>query len=308
MYGTLKDLVEFHTNVVVVCPVLVLDSASCRDISQPDPPQLHSLPSAFHQYHEAKRKHYTPPPEYDASQKHLLQLKSFHSTSPLNIRLRHGLCSRLRQTALRRSFRFNKKGKKTNKSMYECKRSEQYDTADVPTYEEVAPYCRAQEAKYRLVILVAKRNQECDGVEYHFISKHLFETDIQNNKFIEYGEYKGNYYGTNLDSIHSVIAKNKVCLLDVQPHCLKHLRTAEFKPYVVFVKPPSIHRLRDTRKNTKTISGKGDKDAPKPLTYGHLFDLVLVNDDLSSAFRELKQALRKLETETHWVPVSWTHS
>lgn len=28
----------------------------------------------------------------------------------------------------------------------------------------------------------AKRNQESDGVEYHFVSKHLFETDIHNNK------------------------------------------------------------------------------------------------------------------------------
>lgn len=37
-------------------------------------------------------------------------------------------------------------------------------------------------------------------------------------RFIEYGEYKGNYYGTSLDSVHSVLSKNKVCLLDVQPH------------------------------------------------------------------------------------------
>ncbi|KAG7324789.1 hypothetical protein KOW79_011105 [Hemibagrus wyckioides] len=259
-------------------------------------------------------------------------------------------------STLRRSFRLSKRGKKTNKSMYECKKSEQYDTADVPTYEEVAPYCRAPGARYRLVALIGptgvglnelkrkllisdpqhfsvtiphtsrvKRNQESDGVEYHFISKHLFETDIHNNKFIEYGEYKGNYYGTSLDSIRSVIAKNKVCLLDVQPHSLKHLRTAEFKPFVVFVKPPSIQRMRETRKNAKTISGKGDKDTSKPLTdedfeemisaaqlmenqYGHLFDLVLVNDDLSSASGELKRALRRVEMETHWVPVSWTHS
>jgi len=28
----------------------------------------------------------------------------------------------------------------------------------------------------------SKRHQENDGVEYHFISKHLFEADIQNNK------------------------------------------------------------------------------------------------------------------------------
>uniref|UniRef100_A0A8C2DGB7 Membrane protein, palmitoylated 7a (MAGUK p55 subfamily member 7) n=1 Tax=Cyprinus carpio TaxID=7962 RepID=A0A8C2DGB7_CYPCA len=257
---------------------------------------------------------------------------------------------------LRRSFRLSRRDKKTNKSMYECKRSEQYDTADVPTYEEVTAYHRKHGDRHRLVVLVgptgvglnelkrkllisdpqhfsvtiphtsrSKRHQESDGVEYYFISKHLFDADIQNNKFIEHGEYKGNYYGTSFDSVRSVLSKNKVCLLDVQPHTLKHLRTAEFKPYVVFVKPPSIERLRETRKNTKVISGKDDKDSSKPFSeedfqemistaqmmenqYGHLFDKVIVNDDLTIAFNELKQALRKVETEAHWVPISWTHS
>ncbi|XP_053714330.1 MAGUK p55 subfamily member 7 isoform X2 [Synchiropus splendidus] len=256
----------------------------------------------------------------------------------------------------RRSFRLSRRDKKTNKSMYECKKSEMYDMADVPTYEEVSKYRRQSGAKHRLVILVgptgvglnelkrkllicepqhfsvtiphtsrAKKNQESDGVEYHFISKHLFETDIHNNKFIEYGEYKGNYYGTSLDSIRSVISKNKVCLLDVQPHTIKHLRTPEFKPFVVFVKPPPIDRLRETRKNGKIISSKDDKGTAKPFTeedfqemvasaktmesqYGHLFEKIIVNDDLTEAFGELRLALKRVESETHWVPVSWTHS
>ncbi|XP_035475067.2 MAGUK p55 subfamily member 7 isoform X1 [Scophthalmus maximus] len=257
----------------------------------------------------------------------------------------------------RRSFRLSRRDKKkTNKSMYECKKSEMYDMADVPTYEEVTPYRRQSGAKHRLVVLVgptgvglnelkrkllisdpqhfsvtiphtsrAKRNQESDGVEYHFISKSLFETDIHNNKFIEHGEYKGNYYGTSLDSIRSVLSKNKVCLLDVQPHTIKHLRTAEFKPFVVFVKPPTVERLQETRKNGRVISGKDDKGSAKPFTEedfqemvstaqsmeiqnGHLFEKVIVNDDLSAAFGELRSALKKVEMETHWVPVSWTHS
>uniref|UniRef100_A0A8C1XXF0 Membrane protein, palmitoylated 7a (MAGUK p55 subfamily member 7) n=1 Tax=Cyprinus carpio TaxID=7962 RepID=A0A8C1XXF0_CYPCA len=260
-----------------------------------------------------------------------------------------------RFSGLRRSFRLSRRDKKTNKSMYECKRNEQYDTADVPTYEEVTAYRRKHGDRHRLVLLVgptgvglnelkrkllisdpqhfsvtiphtsrSKRHQESDGVEYHFISKYLFEADIQNSKFIEHGEYKGNYYGTSFDSVRSVLSKNKVCLLDVQPHTLKHLRTAEFKPYVVFVKPPSIERLRETRKNAKVISGKDDKNSSKPFSeedfqemisaaqmmenqYGHLFEKVIVNDDLTIAFNELKQALRKVETEAHWVPVSWTH-
>uniref|UniRef100_A0A8K9XIM8 MAGUK p55 scaffold protein 7a n=1 Tax=Oncorhynchus mykiss TaxID=8022 RepID=A0A8K9XIM8_ONCMY len=259
-------------------------------------------------------------------------------------------------SGFRRSFRLSRRDKKTNKSMYECKKSEQYDMADVPTYEEVTPHCRQSGAKHRLVVLVGpagvglnelkrkllisdprhfsvtvphtsrpKRNQEIDGVEYHFISKNIFETDIQNNKFVEHGEYNGNYYGTSLDSVHSVLSKNKVCLLDVQPHMIKHLRTAEFKPYVVFVKPPPIERLRETRRNAKVISGKDDKGSATPFSeedflemvstgqqmesqYGHLFEKVIVNDDLTAAFSELNAALKKMETDTHWIPIRWTHS
>ncbi|XP_077931432.1 MAGUK p55 subfamily member 7 isoform X3 [Halichoerus grypus] len=237
--------------------------------------------------------------------------------------------SNRKSSGFRRSFRLSRKDKKTNKSMYECKKSDQYDTADVPTYEEVTPYRRQMNEKYRLVVLVdttrARRSQESDGVEYIFISKHLFETDVQNNKFIEYGEYKNNYYGTSIDSVRSVLAKNKVCLLDVQPHTVKHLRTLEFKPYVIFIKPPSIERLRETRKNAKIISSRDDQGAAKPFTeedfqemiksaqimenqYGHLFDKIIVNDDLTVAFNELKTTFDKLETEAHWVPVSWLHS
>ncbi|XP_025060207.1 MAGUK p55 subfamily member 7 isoform X4 [Alligator sinensis] len=170
-----------------------------------------------------------------------------------------------------------------------------------------------------------RRGQESDGVEYIFISKHLFETDVQNNKFIEYGEYKNNYYGTSIDSIRSVLAKNKVCLLDVQPHTVKHLRTYEFKPFVIFIKPPSLERLRETRKNAKIISSKDERGTAKPFTeedfqemiksaqmmesqYGHLFDKVIVNDDLTTAYNELKTTFDTLETETFWVPVSWLHS
>ena len=40
--------------------------------------------------------------------------------------------------------------------MYECKKSDQYDTADIPTYEEVTPYRRQTHEKYRLVVLVGK--------------------------------------------------------------------------------------------------------------------------------------------------------
>lgn len=47
---------------------------------------------------------------------------------------------------------------------------------------------------------------------------------------------------------------------------MKHLRTYEFKPFVIFIKPPSLDRLRETRKNAKIISSKDDKGTAKPFT------------------------------------------
>lgn len=41
--------------------------------------------------------------------------------------------------------------------MYESKKSEMYDMADVPTYEEVAPYRRQAGARHRLVVFVGER-------------------------------------------------------------------------------------------------------------------------------------------------------
>ncbi|KAM9307887.1 MAGUK p55 subfamily member 7 [Gastrophryne carolinensis] len=261
-----------------------------------------------------------------------------------------------KSSGFRRSFRLSRKDRKTNKIMYECKKSDQYDTADVPTFEEVSLYQRQPNEKYRLIVLVGpvgvglnelkrkvlisdtqhygvtvphttrgKRSQECDGVEYIFISKHLFEVDIHNNKFIEYGEYKNNYYGTSIDSVRSVLSKSRVCLLDIQPSSIKHLRTYEFKPYVIFIKPPSIERLRETRRNAKVISSKDDRAASKHFSeedfeemirsaqlmetqYGHYFDKTIVNDDLATAQNELKSTLDRLETDSFWIPVSWLHS
>ncbi|XP_018582685.1 MAGUK p55 subfamily member 3-like isoform X4 [Scleropages formosus] len=165
-----------------------------------------------------------------------------------------------------------------------------------------------------------RKSHEKEGVEYHFVSKQAFEADVHGNKFIEYGEYKENQYGTSLEAIRSVLAKNKLCLVDVQPEALKILRTAEFKPYVIFVKP----RIAESRRHRGNATSPGPGE-PGRLTeddlqemrqsaqlidqqYGHLVDRVLVKEDSASACTELRNILERLEREPHWVPVSWVRT
>ncbi|XP_042623348.1 MAGUK p55 subfamily member 3-like isoform X1 [Cyprinus carpio] len=249
---------------------------------------------------------------------------------------------------LRRSFRLSRKD---HQDLTKESRPAESTESEFLIYEEVTLYQMRPQDKPRLVVLIGslgarinelkqkviaenphrygvavphttrpRKSHEKEGVEYHFISKQAFESDIQSNKFIEYGEYKNNQYGTSLESIRSVLARNKVCLVDVQPEALKILRTAEFKPYVIFVKPriPEI-RLQHSSPTSPGRSDNGhitDEDLQDmrqsaeqiDQQYGHLVDRVLIKEDSASACVELRNILDRLEREPKWVPVSWVRS
>ncbi|KAB0405533.1 hypothetical protein E2I00_002686 [Balaenoptera physalus] len=221
------------------------------------------------------------------------------------------------QAGLRRSFRLGRRERLG--SPQEGKTSAVAESPELPTYEEVTRYQHQPGEQPRLVVLIdttrPRKSHEEDGVEYHFISKQAFEADLHHNKFLEHGEYKENLYGTSLEAIQVVMAKNKVCLVDVEPDALPQLRTSEFKPYVIFVKP-AIQEKRKTPPMSPAC-----EDAAAPLDeeqqemaasaafidqhYGHLVDAVLVKEDLQSAYSQLRVLLERLSKDTHWVPISW---
>ncbi|XP_026064595.1 MAGUK p55 subfamily member 3-like isoform X2 [Carassius auratus] len=217
---------------------------------------------------------------------------------------------------LRRSFRLSRKDRRGSSG--EASVSDQNDT-EFLTYEEVTRYQQKPNERPRLVVLIGslgarinelkqkviaenphryavavphttrpKKSHEKEGVEYHFVTKEVFDADAQNNKFIEYGEYKENLYGTSIAAIRSVQAKNKMCLVDVQPEALKALRTAEFKPYVIFVKPRIPESRRRRSAATSPGGGEHGRITEEDLQemrlsaqqtdqqYGHLVDRVLI--------------------------------
>ncbi|KAM8725118.1 MAGUK p55 subfamily member 3 isoform 2-T2 [Acanthopagrus schlegelii] len=247
---------------------------------------------------------------------------------------------------LRRSFRLSRKDRQGSSG----EGSDPGDP-DFMTYEEVTRYQQKPHERPRLVVLIGslgarinelkqrviaenphrfavavphttrpKKPHEKEGVEYHFVTKQQFDADALNNKFIEHGEYKENQYGTSIEAIRSVQAKNKMCVVDVQPEALKRLRTAEFKPYVIFVKPRVPESRR--RRSAATSPGGGDhgrvtdEDLQEmrqsaiqiDQQYGHLVDRVLIKEDSASACAELRGILERLERESFWVPVSWVRS
>jgi len=48
-----------------------------------------------------------------------------------------------------------------------------------------------------------------------------------------------------------------------------------------------------------------DKAREMETNHGHLFDFVIVNQDLDHAYDELLKEINRLEVEPQWVPTSW---
>lgn len=167
----------------------------------------------------------------------------------------------------------------------------------------------------------AMKPGEVDGKEYFFVPREKMEADIDKGKFIEYGEYKGNLYGTSADSVKAIVNSGHVCILNPHYQALKMLRTAQLKPYVIYVSPPSLEVLKDTRmanharstfdvNNSRGFTEDEFRDMIRhsqriEFLYQHFFDETIVNDNLGAAFAKLLAAVNRVETEPLWVPASW---
>ncbi|KAL1518148.1 hypothetical protein ABEB36_001817 [Hypothenemus hampei] len=167
----------------------------------------------------------------------------------------------------------------------------------------------------------AMKPGEVDGKEYYFVSRTQMEMDIEKGKFIEYGEYKGNLYGTSSDSVKSIVNAGYVCILSPHYQALKMLRTPQLKPYIIYISPPSLDALKQSRtahharstfdvNNSRGFTEEEFEDMIRhsqriEFLYEHFFDEIIVNDDLSRAFTKFLQAVNRVETEPLWVPASW---
>ncbi|XP_060534700.1 MAGUK p55 subfamily member 7 isoform X2 [Cylas formicarius] len=240
---------------------------------------------------------------------------------------------------------------KTKTIIYDTAENDDFDRETIATYEEVAKlYPRP--GVYRPIVLIGPpgvgRNElkrrlidtdpekyrtptpftsrpmkpgEVNGKEYYFVAREQMEEDIERGKFIEFGEYKGNLYGTSSDSVKAIVNSGHVCILNPHYQALKMLRTAQLKPYIVYIKPPRLEILKETRmanharstfdaNNSRGFTEDEFKDMLRSaerieFLYDHFFDETIVNDDLMVAFGKLLGAVNRAETEPLWVPASW---
>jgi guanylate kinase len=139
-----------------------------------------------------------------------------------------------------------------------------------------------------------KRENETDGIDYHFIRPEEFRMKIERNEFIEWEQvYVNGYYGTLKSEIDRIWSKGKVPLFDVDVEGgLKIKSIFGEQLLAVFVCPPSIEELhkRLIARNSETPESfriRAEKSEHE-LTYSFRFDKVIINDVLENALKEAR--------------------
>ncbi|XP_054572425.1 disks large homolog 3 isoform X5 [Eptesicus fuscus] len=150
-----------------------------------------------------------------------------------------------------------------------------------------------------------RRENEVDGQDYHFVvSREQMEKDIQDNKFIEAGQFNDNLYGTSIQSVRAVAERGKHCILDVSGNAIKRLQQAQLYPIAIFIKPKSIEALMEmNRRQTYEQANKiYDKAMKLDQEFGEYFTAIVQGDSLEEIYNKIKQIIEDQSGHYIWVP------
>ena len=124
------------------------------------------------------------------------------------------------------------------------------------------------------------REGEINGVHYHFINVDRFREMIQEDEFLEYAEYVGNFYGTPKDVILDIEVQGALQVIGKRPDTVR-----------IFIAPPSWDALE------QRLTGRGT-DSPEKiqkrlvrakveLQTADTYDYFVINDTVENAVREI---------------------
>ncbi|KAI7801910.1 putative disks large-like protein 3-like, partial [Triplophysa rosa] len=150
-----------------------------------------------------------------------------------------------------------------------------------------------------------RRENEMDGQDYHFVaSREQMEKDIQDNKFIEAGQFNENLYGTSILSVRAVAERGKHCILDVSGNAIKRLQQAQLYPIAIFIKPKSVEALMEMNKRqTYEQATKVFEKAMKlEQEFGEFFTAIVQGDSLDEIYNKIKLIIEEQSGPYIWIP------
>jgi len=144
------------------------------------------------------------------------------------------------------------------------------------------------------------RPGEQNGREYHFVQRAEMEKMLANSEFLESTEFSANLYGTSKKAVEDVAQTGRICLLDVDKQGVKNIHKTDLNPLFIYISPPSYEileqRLRARKTDTESAIEKRLKEAKESMEFSKepgMYDHIVLNDKLETAYQNLKDILKK---------------
>ncbi len=141
----------------------------------------------------------------------------------------------------------------------------------------------------------APREGEVDGVNYFFMTKDDFKNCINNDKFLEWAEFAGNFYGTKKKFINQCLKEGKNIILEIDTQGALKVKKQMSDAVLIFICPPSLealeNRLRGRHTEDEETIQKRLKEVKEELKRAENFDYKIINDNLENAVCELEKII-----------------
>jgi guanylate kinase len=128
----------------------------------------------------------------------------------------------------------------------------------------------------------AKRPNERDGVDYHFVSKERFQEMIAQDALLERANVYGNWYGVPKEPVREALSQGNDVILKIDIQGAATIKKLVPQAVFIFLTPPSIDDLvsRLKKRNTETsadlaVRTKACEDEIRQLP---LFDYIVINE------------------------------
>ncbi|MBQ8193705.1 MAG: guanylate kinase [Bacilli bacterium] len=142
-----------------------------------------------------------------------------------------------------------------------------------------------------------KRNNEVEGKDYFFVTSDIFESNIENNNFLEYAMYNDNYYGTLKSFVFNNIdnGTNVIAIVDIQGGM--NIEKLFPEAVLIFIMPPSFEelerRLRRRGTDSEEAILKRLSIAKKEMDFSSHYDYVVVNNTVDECINDIVNIIDK---------------
>ncbi|HXU44744.1 MAG TPA: guanylate kinase [Thermoanaerobaculia bacterium] len=135
------------------------------------------------------------------------------------------------------------------------------------------------------------RQNECDGIDYHFVDVPTFQGMIVAEAFLEWAEVHNNYYGTSMAEVFPRLEAGIDVLMDIDVQGAERVLARYPEAHSIFIMPPSYADLE------RRLAGRAldDPDAIARRLAVSLWEIrrydryryVIINDDARRASEAL---------------------